>query len=134
MYELELLPAILGGFITVLASVVSVAYWLGRRFTLVESKLKGIEGRVNLLEKGLEDVRKGVKELKNEVGGLGKGMRRVMGAVGSQLEFFAEFLGFKGVLEDRDVEFVRGELEGLEGLWGCPTRLRTGIGRGSWSF
>ena len=30
-----------------------------------------------------------------------------------QFEFFAEFLGYRGVLDARDVEFVRGELSRL---------------------
>ncbi len=73
---------------TIIVSAVSLAYWLGRKLERIEGCVRRIEERIT----------------------------RVSEASRSQLEFFAEFLGFRGILEAKDVMFVKGELTRLSAM------------------
>ncbi len=78
----ELLVGFASTIAAVATSVATLAYWLGRKFARMEE-------RINLVAKSV----RGIAE-----------------AARNQIEFFAEFLGFKRVLEARDISFVKSEL------------------------
>ena len=81
----EILISTAGVVVTVVASVASLAYWLGREFAQVKARLRAMEARLDSVARATMD----------------------------QFEFFAEFLGYRGVLDSRDVFFVKGELARL---------------------
>jgi len=69
--EVELLIGFAGTIAAIAASTATLAYWLGRKFAHMEA-------RVNLIAKSVKEITEAVR---------------------NQIEFFAEFLGFKKVLE-----------------------------------
>jgi len=79
--EVELLVGFASTIAAVATSVATLAYWLGRKFARMKE-------RINLVAKSV----RGIAE-----------------AARNQIEFFAEFLGFKRVLEARGF-FVESEL------------------------
>jgi hypothetical protein len=79
--EVELLIGFAGTIAAIATSTATLAYWLGRKFARMET-------RVNLIAKSVKEITEAVR---------------------NQIEFFAEFLGFKKVLEARDVSFVKSE-------------------------
>jgi Skp family chaperone for outer membrane proteins len=55
MGEAELLSAILGSLLTTLASLASLAYWLGRKFAQIDARFKAVEGSVNALRREFDE-------------------------------------------------------------------------------
>jgi Skp family chaperone for outer membrane proteins len=55
MGEAELLSAILGSLLTILASLASLAYWLGRKFAQIDARFKAVEGSVNALRREFDE-------------------------------------------------------------------------------
>jgi len=135
MFEAELLSAILGTLLTILASLISLAYWLGRKFAQVDARFKAIDERFKAVEGGVNALR---KEFDEKLGFIGRSfdeklsslerkfdeklssVERKAGSVAeaarNQLEFFTEFLGYRGVISQRDVAFVKGELYRLSAM------------------
>jgi len=82
MVGVELLVGFASTIAAIAVSTATLGYWLGRRFARMET-------RVSLIAKSVKEITEAVR---------------------NQIEFFAEFLGFKKVLEARDVSFVKSEL------------------------
>ncbi|MGC8934202.1 MAG: hypothetical protein ACP5LN_03510 [Thermoproteota archaeon] len=95
MPELELFLTMLGSLLTILVSIVSLAYWLGRKFAQIDERFKAVDERFNVVER--------------KIGNIAEATR-------NQLEFFTEFPGFRKVIEQRDVTFVKGELYRLSSI------------------
>ncbi|MBO3801985.1 MAG: hypothetical protein JTT12_06670 [Candidatus Brockarchaeota archaeon] len=129
MPELELLVAMLGSLITIFASIGSLAYWLGRKFTQIDARLEALEKKIDerfevaekrtnerfeALEKKIDERFEVTEERTNErFNTIERKTGNIVEATRNQLEFFTEFLGFRKVIEQRDVTFVRGELSRL---------------------
>jgi hypothetical protein len=136
MGEAELLSAILGSLLTTLASLASLAYWLGRKFAQIDARFKAVEGSVNALRREFDEKISSLERRYYEKLGLLEerfneklssleksfdeklsSVERKVGSVAeaarNQLEFFTEFLGYRRVISWRDVTFVKGELYGL---------------------
>jgi hypothetical protein len=124
MFEAELLSAILGTLLTILASLISLAYWLGRKFAQVDARFKAIDERFKAVEGGVNALRREFGEklssLERKFDEKLSSVERKAGSVAeaarNQLEFFTEFLGYRGVISQRDVAFVKGELYRLSAM------------------
>ncbi|MBO3763286.1 MAG: hypothetical protein FGF47_03690 [Candidatus Brockarchaeota archaeon] len=132
MPELELLVAMLGSLITIFASIGSLAYWLGRKFTQIDARLEALEKKIDerfevaekrtnerfeALEKKIDERFEVTEERTNErFNTIERKTGNIVEATRNQLEFFTEFLGFRKVIEQRDVTFVRGELSRLSSI------------------
>lgn len=81
----ELLISTASVVATVVISVASLAYWLGKKFAQIDTKFRAMEAKMDSVARATRD----------------------------QFEFFAEFLGYRGVLDSKDVSFVKGELARL---------------------
>jgi len=121
MPEFEILLTMLGNLITILISIASLAYWLGKKFTQIDERFRAIDERFKIIDerfKAIDERFKAVDERFNTferaINGRFDAMERrissIMEATRNQLEFFTEFLGFRKVIEQRDVTFVKGEL------------------------
>lgn len=99
----EILIGIAGTFTTIIISFASLAYWLGKKFTQIDERIKSLEERINNTAKSLEE-----------------GINSIAKATKSQLEFFTEFLGFRKILETRDIAFVKSELSRLSTIQTKP--------------
>ena len=58
MGEAELLSAILGSLLTILASLASLAYWLGRKFAQIDARFKAIDERFKAVEGSVNALRR----------------------------------------------------------------------------
>lgn len=92
MAEFEVIAAILSNLAAILASVASLAYWLGRKFAKIEERFRQMDERYKGMDEKISEIAR---------------------ATASQLEFFTEFPGFRGVIGSSDVAFVKGELRRL---------------------
>jgi len=93
--SIELLLTAIGTISAVATSTAVLAYWLGRKFAEIEKRFAEIDRRFGEFDKRFNKLARATRD---------------------QFEFFAEFLGFRGVLEARDVDFVKGELARLARL------------------
>jgi hypothetical protein len=114
MPEFELLLTMLGNLITILISIVSLAYWLGKKFTQIDERFKIIDEKFKVIDEKFKAVDERFNNFERAINGRFDVMERrissIMEATRNQLEFFTEFLGFRKVIEQRDVTFVKGEL------------------------
>jgi len=113
MPELELFLTMLGSLLTLLISIVSLAYWLGKKFAQMDERFRAIDERFKAVDERFDTFGKGVNErfdvVERKIGNITEATR-------NQLEFFTEFLGFRKVIEQRDVTFVKGELYRLSSI------------------
>jgi len=121
--SVELLLTAIGTIGAVAASTASLAYWLGRKFAEIEKKFEYVDKKFEEIDKRFERIDKRFEEMDKKLGEVIKSILELEGrfdelaqATRDQFEFFAEFLGFRGVLEARDVDFVKGELARLARL------------------
>ena len=99
-----MLSAILGTLLTILASLISLAYWLGRKFAQVDARFKAIDERFKAVEGGVNALRREFGEklspLERKFDEKLSSVERKAGSVAeaarNQLEFFTEFLGYRG--------------------------------------
>jgi hypothetical protein len=98
---LNLLAAIggLGG----LATVIGVAYWLGRKFTEIDYRFRLIDERFEQIDKRFDD-------LKNYIDSR---VERLATAFTNYQEFFIEFLTTESVIEERYRGVLLKELRGV---------------------
>jgi len=89
----ELLISIFSVVVTIIISIATLAYWLGRRFTALEGEIKDVETRLGGEIKRLRGV-----------------IRRLGAAFVGYQEFFIEFLVGKGILAKEKGDMVKGEV------------------------
>ena len=106
----EILIGIAGTFTTIIISFTSLAYWLGKKFTQIDARFTQIDERIKSLEERINNTAKSLEE----------GINSIAKATKSQLEFFTEFLGFRKILETRDIAFVKSELSRLSTIQTKP--------------
>ena len=118
--DASVLAGFAGTITTIVVSLVSLAYWLGRRFAEVDRRFAELERRVEAVERRLDAVERRLDALERRIEAVERRLdavegrlERIVSATRGQFEFFAEFLGYRGVLEARDVEFVKSELARL---------------------
>ncbi|MGC9202623.1 MAG: hypothetical protein ACP5HX_08165 [Thermoproteota archaeon] len=124
MPELELFLTMLGSLLTILVSIVSLAYWLGRKFAQIDERFEAVDERFNTFEKRINERFKAVderlssfeKSVDERFNVVERKIGNIAEATRNQLEFFTEFLGFRKVIEQRDVTFVKGELYRLSSI------------------
>jgi hypothetical protein len=90
------LVTVLSTVVTVSVAVGSAAYWLGSRLTKIDSRLTGVE-------KDIEGLRRDVNA----------GFNRLANAIDSVGESIVEYLGLRGVLDPKDVYYLRAEIRRL---------------------
>ena len=113
MPELELFLTMLGSLLTLLISIVSLAYWLGKKFAQMDERFRAIDERFKAVDESFDAFKKIINErfdvVERKIGNITEATR-------NQLEFFTEFLGFRKVIEQRDITFVKGELYRLSSI------------------
>jgi hypothetical protein len=90
--ELSLLMNFIGTIITIIVSIVSLAYWLGRKFATIDARFKGIDERFESLEKAIRNLAKAFIE---------------------SHEIIVDFLALKGLLEKSEAEYLSRRIEGI---------------------
>jgi hypothetical protein len=90
----ELLYYVVGFSLTIIGMIASVAYWLGRRFALIERKFDALRAE---FEDMREDFARAFEGLKS--------------AVSSSHALTLDFLALKGLLDEKEAGFVKAEIE-----------------------
>jgi archaellum component FlaC len=105
--------SLLIGVASIIASLVSVAYWLGGRLTKMdsrltgmESRLTGVESKLTVMDSRLTGVEKGIERLDERLG-------RLTNAINGVGESIVEYLGLRGVLNQGDVNYLKSEIRRL---------------------
>ncbi|MGB9729696.1 MAG: hypothetical protein ACP5IZ_08955 [Thermoprotei archaeon] len=73
----------------------------------VNARINQVEGRLKEMD---EDINARINQVEGRLNVVVKGINSVVESTRNQMEFFAEFLGFRKVLDARDVTFVKNEL------------------------
>jgi DNA repair exonuclease SbcCD ATPase subunit len=111
---LELLAAVASAA-TVVASVASLAYWLGRKFAQIEERFRQIEERFKLIDERFEQIEKRFELIEERLAQIERGLERVKARLDRLESAFLQFsdvllttLGAKGVLSETEVMALRG--------------------------
>jgi len=91
---MEVMFAIVGSTASILAAIVSLAYWLGRKFTVIDSRFGVLENRLDGLERRLDVIG-----------------RTLVHYVQSTHHTLIDFLTLKGLLAREEKEFLAREIE-----------------------
>jgi len=114
--SVELLLTAVGTIGAVVTSTASLAYWLGRKFAEIEGRFKEVDRRFEEINRRFAEIDRRFEGVDERFKGFERRLDALARATRDQFEFFAEFLGFRGVLDAKDVDFVKGELAGLNPL------------------
>lgn len=119
----EVLVTALSILLPTLTSIASLAHWLGRKFAQIDASFRAVDERFKAVEGGISALRRefdeGLSLVERKIGSVAEASR-------NQLEFFAEFLGYRRVISQRDVAFVKGELYRLSTMHNPLTREEAG--------
>ncbi|WP_054849204.1 hypothetical protein [Vulcanisaeta sp. JCM 14467] len=94
--DVSLILGIVGPIVTIVVILGTSLYWLGGKFKEIDMRFQQIDQRFN--------------ELKNYVD---ERFNRLVNIITGQNEFLTEFLGFRGILDSRDVSFVKSVLRSM---------------------
>ena len=123
----ELLYYVVGFSLTIIGMIASVAYWLGRRFALIDRKFDSLrnefreelrevrtefDGKLGSLKAelgGRLDALQGeVRELRGQFARAFEGLKT---AVSSSHALILDFLALKGLLDEKEAGFVKAEID-----------------------
>jgi len=88
--------SLLIGVASIIASLATVAYWLGSRLTGMDSRLTGVEKDIEALSR---DVNAGFNRFADVIYNVG--------------ETIVEYLGLKGVLKPEEANYLKSEIKKL---------------------
>ncbi|MGC9021387.1 MAG: hypothetical protein ACP5KE_09300 [Candidatus Methanodesulfokora sp.] len=103
------LLTMLGNILTIVISVGSLAYWLGRKFARIDERFKLIDERFKMVDERFSRIDERFKLIDERIDS-------IIRATTSQMEFFTEFLGFRKVIEERDVTFIVSQLHRISSV------------------
>ena len=123
----ELLYYVVGFSLTVIGMIASVAYWLGRKFALIDKKFDSLRVEFDgKLESANAELAAELRNAKAELGGRLDALRRevqelrrdfarafegLKAAVSSSHALTLDFLTLKGLLDEREAGFAKAEIE-----------------------
>lgn len=99
----ELAVDILGTLVIVASSIASLAYWLGRKLSGFEARIRELEGRLDRLEERFEA----------RFGGLEREIRGLALASSESHAVITDFLSLKGLIERGEAEYLRDRIAGV---------------------
>jgi hypothetical protein len=80
-------------------SIVSLAYWLGRKFATIDARFKGIDIKFKGIDERFESLEKAIRNLAK--------------AFIESHEIIVDFLALKGLLEKSEAEYLSRRIEGI---------------------
>lgn len=125
--QTETLVSLVSIIVTIIGSTASIAYWLGKKFAEIDKKFDEINKKFGEIDKKFNEIDKKFSEIDKrfaeineefskvheEIKAIDRKVESITKATRDQLEFFSEFLGFRGIFTDKDVAFVKSELQRL---------------------
>jgi len=119
MPELETILSIL---MPTLASIASLAYWLGRRFEAIDGKFEEVDRRFGEMEKRFEAMDDKFEKLRGDMRASFEGLKNAVLAVNSML---VEFMGLKEFFTPKESRFLMSEANRLLSSVKLPTNPLT---------
>ena len=101
---------IVGTVVTIVVILGTSLYWLDGKFKEINVRFREIDKRFEEIDKRFERIDQRFNELKNYVD---ERFNRLVNIITGQNEFLTEFLGFRGILDSRDVSFVKSVLRSM---------------------
>lgn len=134
----QLIIELLGTIVTVVVSITTLAYWLGRKFTEMDYRFREVNGRIDEVErrlnarieevnrgiitevdKRMEEVNKRIDEVNKRIDETNNRISRLANSVASAMEnvqaFVLEYMGVKGLLTRDEVDFAVHEVSRIIG-------------------
>ncbi len=121
----EVMIAIIGLYITIIAQVAGIAYWLGRKFMEIDARFRDIDRRFKEIDKRFEEIDrrfeaidKRFEVIDRRFGELEHSLREEIRRMASSVltasmgmnSLIVDFLALKGLITDREKDFLKGEL------------------------
>ncbi|ADM27180.1 conserved hypothetical protein [Ignisphaera aggregans DSM 17230] len=103
----EVMIAILGLYVTIVAQIAVIAYWLGRKFTRIEERFKEIDRRFSDVDKRFEDLE---QSLRNEIR---RAFAAVLTASMAMNSLIVDFLALKGLVTEKERDFLKSQLTSI---------------------
>jgi hypothetical protein len=107
MVELETVLSIL---IPTLASIASLAYWLGRKFEAIDRRFEAIDRRFEEVDRRFEGVDERFDELERRIVFSFEAFKNAVLAMNTML---VEFMGLKGLFTPQESRFLTSEMNGM---------------------
>ena len=104
MVELETVLSIL---IPTLASIASLAYWLGRKFEAIDRRFEAIDRRFEEVDRRFEGVDRRFEELEKRIVASFEAFKNAVLAMNTML---VEFMGLKGLFTPQESRFLTSEM------------------------
>jgi DNA repair exonuclease SbcCD ATPase subunit len=89
---------------------------IDNRFEQVDKRFVQIDERFKYVEGVMEDINARGRRMEERLNVIVRSINDIIESTKNQLEFFAEFLGFRKILDVRDVMFVKNELVRLSAM------------------
>jgi len=89
---------------------------IDNRFEQVDKRFIQINERFKYVEGMMEDINARGRRMEERLNVIVRSINDIIESTKNQLEFFAEFLGFRKILDVRDVTFVKNELVRLSAM------------------
>ncbi len=124
----ELTLAVLGLAVTIVVQIAGLAYWLGRKFAVIEERFGEVDRRLGEVDKRFEEVNRRLEGLERRFGkvderfeGLEQSLRdevrRALSVVASTATamngLIVDFLALKGLVTREERDFLRRQLESM---------------------
>ncbi|QOJ78765.1 hypothetical protein IG193_08455 [Infirmifilum lucidum] len=111
--ELEFLIGLLSVVATVVTSTVSLAYWLGRKFSEIDARFREVDSKFERLasefDSRFKEVDSRLESIERKIGSLSKASSEAYRTV-------VDFLALKGLLERSEAEYLVKRVEGMFAL------------------
>jgi len=108
--QFEWIATLIGSVGSVVTSVAVLAYWLGRKFSEIDSRFKEIDMKFKEIDRRFEELKSYVDERFNWLKSyVDSRISRIAEAFRSYQEFFVEYLTAQGILKPVEASMIKGE-------------------------
>jgi len=109
--------SILGPIITIIVTTISLAYWLGKKFTQINMRFAMIDKRFEGVTEEFKNTYERLKEISKRFDKLEKRFFTLSEALTkASIEthsIFADFLSIKGLINDKESSFLKRRVKGI---------------------
>jgi len=115
--QFEWVVTLIGSVGSVVTSVAVLAYWLGKKFSEIDSKFREIESRFQQIDERFKEIDRRFEDLKSYVDErfnwlksyVDSRINRIAEAFRSYQEFFVEYPAAQGILRPAEASMIKGE-------------------------
>jgi len=110
----EVMIAVLGLYVTIVAQIAVIAYWLGRKFARIEERFKEIDRRFSDVDKRFKEIDKRFEDLEQSLRNeIRRAFTAVLTASMAMNSLIVDFLALKGLVTEKERDFLRSQLTSI---------------------